>query len=56
MLSIEFFRRLLTFLQGLLRRHRTRKQLQNLDQSALQDIGISRADALAEAAKPFWRV
>jgi uncharacterized protein YjiS (DUF1127 family) len=25
-----------------------------LDELALKDIGISRTDALAEAARPFW--
>ena len=55
MLSIELFNRLLTLLKRLLRRYRTRKQLLELSDSALKDIGISRSDALTEAAKPFWR-
>lgn len=36
-------------------RHRTRQQLAQLDDRALQDIGIFRADALHELQKPFWR-
>lgn len=33
---------------------RQRRQLLTLDERALQDIGISRADAEREAARPFW--
>jgi uncharacterized protein YjiS (DUF1127 family) len=39
-------------------RRRTRKALQELaelNSHLLQDIGVSRDDALREAAKPFWR-
>ncbi len=36
-------------------RLRTRKALLLLDERMLQDIGISRVDAIAEASKPFWR-
>ena len=32
-----------------------RRQLAELSADQLRDIGISRAEALAEAAKPFWR-
>ncbi len=35
---------------------RTRKALLRLDELQLRDIGLSRADALAEADKPFWRL
>ncbi|MBC8240815.1 MAG: DUF1127 domain-containing protein [Alphaproteobacteria bacterium] len=31
-----------------------RRALAELDQHALQDIGVSRREALAEARKPFW--
>jgi len=31
-----------------------RRHLMDLDQRALQDIGVSRREALAEARKPFW--
>jgi uncharacterized protein YjiS (DUF1127 family) len=37
------------------RRWRTRRMLVDLDDRALRDIGASRDDARAEAAKPFWR-
>lgn len=36
------------------RNYLTRRQLAQLDDSALKDIGISRAEALQEARKPFW--
>mgnify|MGYP001549776757 CR=1 FL=1 len=36
-------------------RSRQRQQLAQLDVRQLDDIGLDRATALAEAAKPFWR-
>ncbi|MBT3930070.1 MAG: DUF1127 domain-containing protein [Rhodospirillaceae bacterium] len=36
-------------------RSRQRRVLARLDDRLLDDIGQSRADAHAEAAKPFWR-
>lgn len=36
------------------RRYRTRRQLLTLDRNQLKDIGVSRAGAQEEAAKPFW--
>ncbi|MDF3936083.1 DUF1127 domain-containing protein [Pseudomonas citronellolis] len=33
---------------------RQREQLASLSDSALKDIGLSRADILQEAEKPFW--
>ena len=36
-------------------RAHTRRQLRELDEHALHDIGLSRGEALHEAAKPFWR-
>ncbi len=32
-----------------------RRELLSLDERMLHDIGISRADAVREADKPFWR-
>jgi uncharacterized protein YjiS (DUF1127 family) len=32
-----------------------RRQLAELSDHMLRDIGLTRADAWAEAAKPFWR-
>lgn len=37
-------------------RARQRRQLLSLSDHLLKDIGISRADAAAEASKPFWQV
>jgi uncharacterized protein YjiS (DUF1127 family) len=37
-------------------RHQTRRCLADLDAAALKDIGISFAEAEAEANKPFWVV
>jgi uncharacterized protein YjiS (DUF1127 family) len=39
-----------------LERGRSRRVLAMLDDHQLRDIGISRADALRESAKPFWRL
>ena len=36
-------------------RERQRRQLMTLDTRILSDMGISRADAVAEYGKPFWR-
>lgn len=37
------------------RNYITRRQLAELDDRMLQDLGISRAQALFEADKPLWR-
>ena len=36
-------------------RSRQRRQLATFDDHMLRDIGVSRADVMAETAKPFWR-
>jgi uncharacterized protein YjiS (DUF1127 family) len=36
-------------------RARDRRQLESLSDHMLRDIGLTRADVFAEAAKPFWR-
>lgn len=38
-----------------LARARQRRELAELSDGQLDDIGISREQALCEAAKPFWR-
>jgi uncharacterized protein YjiS (DUF1127 family) len=55
MLSIEIFRRVLSALRKLAQRRRSRRQLLALSDHMLKDIGISRADAVCEGDKPFWR-
>ena len=32
-----------------------RRELDRIDERLLKDAGISRADVLREASKPFWR-
>ena len=39
-----------------LRRRKALRELAERDQHLLRDIGLSRAEALREAAKPFWQV
>jgi uncharacterized protein YjiS (DUF1127 family) len=34
---------------------RQRRVLTQLDDRSLRDIGLTRAEALREAGKPFWR-
>lgn len=36
-------------------RYAQRRQLARLDPRMLKDIGVSQAEAVAEARKPFWR-
>jgi uncharacterized protein YjiS (DUF1127 family) len=36
-------------------RNRQRRALLSLSDSMLSDIGVSRADALLEGEKPFWK-
>jgi uncharacterized protein YjiS (DUF1127 family) len=38
-----------------IKRTRQRRQLGQLSDHMLKDIGLSRADVEAETAKPFWR-
>jgi uncharacterized protein YjiS (DUF1127 family) len=37
------------------RRYRSRQRITQLDRHLLKDIGVSFAEAEAEANKPFWR-
>ena len=43
------------FIAGILQRRAQRRALMRLSDSALSDIGLSRADAYDEYQKPFWR-
>ncbi|MET0105311.1 MAG: DUF1127 domain-containing protein [Sedimenticola sp.] len=36
-------------------RQRQRRQLMTLEDHLLKDVGISRADAVREGQKPFWK-
>jgi len=55
MIAIELFRRLADSFGLLKRRADTRKQLLQLSDWELKDLGISRGDALIEGTKPFWK-
>jgi uncharacterized protein YjiS (DUF1127 family) len=41
-------------LLDMLQLHRSRRRLRTLDDDALLDIGLTRAEARAEARRPFW--
>lgn len=47
--------RLLRTLTRWIERHQQRKQLAQMEDHLLKDIGLSRSDALQEAQKPFWK-
>ena len=47
--------RSLEFLQEVWTLDRERRALQAMDDAALKDMGLSRADVEGELAKPFWR-
>jgi|GEM_PF-1924388 len=49
-------RRVLAVLSEWRRRHRTRKQLSQMNDYQLRDIGVSRDEASREANLPFWCV
>lgn len=51
----DFARRIGATLHLWRQRIEGRRRLHALDQALLKDMGISRSDALQEAAKPFWR-
>ncbi|MCC7252450.1 DUF1127 domain-containing protein [Hyphomicrobium sp.] len=44
----------LSWAEAVFRTVRERRQLMALDERALQDIGVSRADAYEEWRRPFW--
>jgi len=54
-MSAMHFHSPLPILREWRRRIRDRNQLGSLTDSMLQDIGISRSEALYLANKPFWR-
>ncbi|HEY5701164.1 MAG TPA: DUF1127 domain-containing protein [Gammaproteobacteria bacterium] len=49
------FKKLANILVTWQRRVENRQHLLDLDERLLRDIGLSRYDALKEAAKPFWK-
>lgn len=53
--NLNFFNGLADLLATWQRRIEYRQHLLELDERLLRDIGLSRYDALKEAAKPFWK-
>lgn len=49
------FSRTMKALSLYIQRHRQRKQLAQLDDRLLSDIGISRSQAHREYSRPFWK-
>jgi uncharacterized protein YjiS (DUF1127 family) len=52
---MRWYRRSLEHIRQAHARHRERRELLQLDDRALTDIGLTRCDALSEAGKPFWQ-
>ncbi|MGE0024222.1 MAG: DUF1127 domain-containing protein [Hyphomicrobium sp.] len=46
--------RAVSWVEAAFRTARERRQLMALDEQALKDIGVSRADAYREGSRPFW--
>jgi len=49
------FGRILALLKAMRANARQRRELAELSEYALRDIGVSRAQVVAELAKPAWR-
>ncbi|MGK9236672.1 DUF1127 domain-containing protein [Inquilinus limosus] len=47
--------RLARIVGAMIGRARQRRMLESLDDHQLRDLGLSRAEALREARRPFWR-
>ena len=45
----------ITFLSGVIARQRQRRELLTLDEYFLRDMGVSRAEAMTEGRKSFWK-
>ena len=48
--------RLMTTLRTALAAHRQRQFLAHLDDRTLHDIGLTRTEAMSEAARPIWDI
>lgn len=55
MIAITLISRTWSTIARMRQRRRERRQLAELDDRLLRDIGVERTDALREARKPFWR-
>ncbi len=49
------FSRLAALAGSWLERHRSRRDLVQLDERLLRDIGLTPAEAIEESAVPFWK-
>ena len=50
----SLFRQIADLLRTWVERDRQRRQLAELSDHLLRDIGVTRTEAMCEAAKPFW--
>ena len=53
--SMSNLRKSFRLISGTCERRRQRRKLRELEDRMLNDIGVSREDAVREARKPFWR-
>lgn len=56
MLALDLVARIYRWFGAALERRQSRRELLELDERTLRDIGVSREDVEREAAKPFWRL
>jgi len=54
-ITLDFLGRMANFFRLASQRHQQRHQLKNLTLAQLDDMGISREQALSEAKKHFWK-
>ncbi|ABC32778.1 uncharacterized conserved small protein [Hahella chejuensis KCTC 2396] len=52
---LDFLTRLRSLTQQWRKQARTRRELANLNDHLLKDLGITEGDRRQEASKPFWR-
>ncbi|MBU6952840.1 MULTISPECIES: DUF1127 domain-containing protein [unclassified Hahella] len=53
--SLDFLTRLKNLTQRWIKQARTRRELANLNDHLLRDLGITEEDRRQETSKPFWR-
>jgi uncharacterized protein YjiS (DUF1127 family) len=53
--SMAWLQHCLASVRRLIKQQQQRRALLALDRHLLEDIGVTRAEALTEARKPFWK-
>lgn len=53
--GINSFKKIFSYVRSRMSKHKTRKQLSELPDHLLEDIGVSRYEADKESSRPFWQ-